>query len=107
MIKGEINRVSEMQGINLEGKSQIIADYLGSGGSTGQDYYTNKCFICHGPNGSGSSGRYDGGDIQNENWMKYSAAISDKKEMNGILLNNTEAQAIQNYLNGGGGMGGM
>jgi len=106
MIRGEVNNVSEMQGINLEGKSQIIADYLGSGGSTGQDYYTNKCFICHGPNGSGSSGSYDGGNIQGKSWTKYQDAINKKQEMNGILLTNTQAQAIESYLNGGGG-GGM
>jgi len=103
MIRGEINNVSEMTGINLEGKSQIIADYLGSGGSTGQDYYSNKCFICHGANGTGSSGPYDGGDIQGKSGSKYQDAINKKQEMNGILLTDTEAQSIENYLKSGGG----
>jgi mono/diheme cytochrome c family protein len=102
MINGEVSNVTEMQGINLEGKSQLIADYLGSGGSTGQDFYTNKCFICHGSNGAGSSGSYDGGNIQGKSWTKYQSAITKKQEMNGILLSDPEAQDIDNYLNNGG-----
>ena len=104
MILGEITRVPDMNGISVSTQqAQQIADYLGSGGATGQDLYTNRCLICHGQDGSGDSGPYNGGNIRGENASEYFDAIDDKREMNGILLNTTEAQAIQNYLNGGGG----
>jgi mono/diheme cytochrome c family protein len=104
MILGEISRVTDMNGILVSTQqAQQIADYLGSGGATGQDLYTNRCLICHGQNGGGTSGPYDGENIRGKDASQYLKAIDDKKEMQGILLNSTEAQAIQNYLNGGGG----
>ncbi len=104
MILGEINRIADMSSIQVSNQqAQQIANYLGSGGVTGQDLYINRCLICHGPDGNGSSGPYDGEGIRGKKASKYLDAIDDKDEMNGILLNGTEAQAIQNYLNGGGG----
>ena len=104
MIQGEIGRIPDMNGILVTSQqAQQIADYLGAGGATGQDLYTNRCLICHGQDGNGDSGPYDGGGIRGESASEYFDAIDDKIEMNGILLNGTEAQAIQSYLNGGGG----
>lgn len=104
MILGEINRVAEMNGILVSTQqAQQIADYLGAGGATGQDLYTNRCLICHGQDGNGDSGPYNGGGIRGESASEYLKAINEKREMSGILLNSTEALAIQNYLNGGGG----
>ena len=104
MILGEIGRIPDMNGILVTSQqAQQIADYLGAGGATGQDLYTNRCLICHGQDGNGDSGPYNGGGIRGERASEYFDAINDKIEMNGILLNSTEAQAIQNYLNGGGG----
>ncbi len=104
MILGEISRVADMNGILVSTpQTQQIADYLGSGGVTGQDLYINRCLICHGQDGNGGSGPYKGGGIRGKSGSKFIDAIDDKKEMEGILLNNTEAQAIQNYLNGSGG----
>ncbi|MDH3450269.1 MAG: hypothetical protein OEO18_19175, partial [Gammaproteobacteria bacterium] len=104
MILGEVSRVTEMNGILISSQqSQQIADYLGSGGSTGQDFYVNRCLICHGQDGNGDSGPYNGGGIRGESSSEYLKAINEKREMDGILLNSSEAQAIQNYLNGGGG----
>ncbi len=100
MIQSEITNVLDMDGILATNQeSQLIADFLGSGGSTGQDFYTNKCLICHGSDGTGSSGPFDGGDITGESAAKFIDAINDKDEMNGILLNNTEALAIEGFLN--------
>ncbi len=102
MIKSEIRNVSEMNGILASNQeSQLMADFLGSGGSTGEDFYTNKCLICHGPNGTGSSGPFDGGSITGKSASKFIDAIDDKDEMAGILLNNSEALAIESFLNGG------
>ncbi|MFV2004215.1 MAG: choice-of-anchor V domain-containing protein [Gammaproteobacteria bacterium] len=98
MITGEVNNVAVMQGINLQGKSQIIADYLGSGGSTGKDYYDNKCLLCHGVRGIGGSGTYGGPNIQGETADEFIKAIDGEKEMNGILLSDPEALAIESYL---------
>jgi mono/diheme cytochrome c family protein len=104
MILGEINRITDMNGILVSTQqAQQIADYLGSGGATGQDLYTNRCLICHGQDGGGASGPYNGENIRGKSASDYLKAISDKNEMDGILLNSTEAQAIQNYLNAGGG----
>ncbi len=104
MILGEIGRIQEMDGILVTTQqAQQIADYLGAGGASGQDLYTNRCLICHGQDGSGGNGRYNGGNIRGDSASEYLEAIAEKREMDGILLNSTEAQAIQNYLNGGGG----
>ncbi|VAW92264.1 hypothetical protein MNBD_GAMMA22-303 [hydrothermal vent metagenome] len=105
MVTGEINNVTEMQGISINNQEiQLIADYLGNGGASGQDYYTNKCLLCHGQNGSGGSGSYAGPNIQKDNAAKFISEINKTIEMNGILLNTTEAQAIEAFL-GGGNMG--
>ncbi len=102
MISGEIARVTDMQGIIITSQqTQSIADYLGSGGATGLDYYSNKCLICHGQNGAGDKGLYSGPNIQKDKAAKYLTEINKVKEMNGILLNAPEAQAIEVYLNGG------
>ncbi len=102
MISSEIKNVTEMQGISLTNQqTQLIADYLGSGGLTGQDYYTNKCLLCHGQNGSGGSGSYGGPNIQKDTAQKFISAIIKKLEMNGILLTAQEAQEIETFLNVG------
>ena len=102
MIQSEITNVPAMNGIlaTLQ-ESQLIADFLGSGGSTGEDFYTNKCLICHGVNGTGSTGPFDGGDITGDSAGKFLEAINKENEMEGILLNNAEALAIEIFLNGG------
>ncbi len=107
-INNAISSVGQMSGISLAGSDvQAIADFLSSGGgatpepTTGRELYDIKCASCHGPGGTGGTEEaVDGASLS-----EIQSAMQSVTVMQPIPLTQSQAQAIADYLNGGGGDG--
>ena len=108
-ISSALSSVGQMSGISLGSSDvQLIAEFLSSGGgttpepTTGRELYDLKCAACHGPGGTGGTEEaVDGASLR-----EIQSAMQSVSVMQPIPLTQSQAQAIADYLNGGGHGGG-